>query len=125
MSMRMNSSQKSGVPADRSMIWDLRLAGNDSISSRLEMSVPVSAAFRGSRVMWVELDLPALHVGWLSRNSGRATQTRKTGASTDRSARCLIKPITGGFAHSPASTTALHDTPVSTASRHHLVHHQL
>ena len=74
--------------------------------SRLSISVSQSASPSGSSRRDVAFSLPPLQSGRASSSSVRATQSRKIGASRERSATCSTRSTNSGSAHCRSSITA-------------------
>ena len=99
ISIRRNSSQKSGLPSERSRMLPCKTLGMSSISSSPESSVDVSGRVSGLSVISEALTKPAPHFGCCSRNSGRAMQIQNTGANLARRVTWLISSTIAGSAH--------------------------
>ena len=72
---------------------------------RFPINASHSSSPRGSRRIDVAFILPPPQSGRTSRSSVRATQSRKIGASRERSATCSTRSMKTGSAHCRSSTT--------------------
>src|SRR5215203_636261 len=98
------SSTKSGFPPAARRIRACRPAEIVDPSSRRPISSSVSVSDSGSSKTLVAFSLPPPQVEWRSRSSGRAMQTRKIGASRERSATCSTSSRNVASPHCRSST---------------------
>ena len=100
------SSTKSAFPPDASVIRARASVPRSRSPSRFPINVSQSSSRSGSRRSDVALSFPPPQSGRASRSSFRATQSRKIGASRERSATCSTRSTNSGSAHCRSSITA-------------------
>ncbi len=90
------SSTKSAFPPEAATMRSRSSAPSSWLPSRLAISVPHSSAPSGSSRSDVAFSLPPLQPGRASSSSVRAMQSRKIGASRERSATCSTRSTNSG-----------------------------